>query len=838
MMSCRTSRFAGAVVGLLALQPVLSAAAAPVAGQRFELDGSTVPAAPDTEYFQMGSPAASRAPDGRELTINSRYLALNGTPWFPVMGEFHYSRFPEQFWEEEILKMKAGGVQVVATYVFWIHHEEVQGQFDWSGRRDLRRFVELCGRHGLYVWARIGPWAHGEVRNGGLPDWLLAQGPTRVNDAKYLEHVRVFYGEIGRQLRGQFWKDGGPVAGVQLENEYANRAPNGGAAHITTLKQLAVAAGFDVPVYTVTGWDNTVYPARTVTPVFGGYPDEPWSGSREELPPDRQGVYQFAPVGGNAGILQGVTTASGEVQLWRYPRFTAELGAGMQLTYHRRVVTAREDFPPIAITALGSGVTLLGYYMYHGGINPDGKLTTLQESQATAYPNDVPVKSYDFQAPLGEYGQPVPTYRKLKVVHQFIADFGSQLATMPRVMPNVVPAGMQDVTTLRVAARTDGRQGFVFVNNYIRHHPMPEQRDVQLSVKLADETILVPRQPVTVPSQTSFIWPVNLDLGGIRLRYATAQPFAKLSAPDAEYYIFASIQGIAPEFEFSAPAESVQSATGRIEQADGRVRVHALQPSTDVAVEIRGRDGRPVRLMLLSPAQAENTWKVLVGGRERIIFTEADAFAKQGTLHLRSRTAPAFSCAVLPDFAGAVTGSKGWKRDGREGAFARYRTAIPAKTFAVSLEKVRDASAVGPVKIGPPAEWRRTAVAQAPESDADFAAAGKWRLTVPPGIRDGVQNVFLVVRYAGDVARLSLGDRLIDDSFYNGTPWWIGVNQLGLSGGEQLELTLLPLRKDAPIYLPKEARPQFGDRDQIAEVQSVEAVPEYEVTLEEQGVGR
>ena len=47
----------------------------------------------------------------------------------------------------------------------------------------------------------------------------------------------------------------------------------------------------------------------------------------------------------------------------------------------------------------------MGYYMFHGGRNPDGKLTTLQESQATGYPNDLPVKSYDFNAPLGEFGQ-------------------------------------------------------------------------------------------------------------------------------------------------------------------------------------------------------------------------------------------------------------------------------------------------------------------------------------------------------------------------------------------------------------------------------------------------
>lgn len=91
------------------------------------------------------------APNGASIELNSRYLIRDGKPWLPVMGEIHYTRVPERDWEEEILKMKAGGVQIIATYVIWIHHEEVEGEFDWTGRRDLRHFVELCSKHGLLV---------------------------------------------------------------------------------------------------------------------------------------------------------------------------------------------------------------------------------------------------------------------------------------------------------------------------------------------------------------------------------------------------------------------------------------------------------------------------------------------------------------------------------------------------------------------------------------------------------------------------------------------------------------------------------------------------------------
>ena len=87
--------------------------------------------------------------------------------------------------------------------MIWIHHEEVKGQFDWTGQRDLRAFAQLCAKHGMYVVARIGPWDHGEVRNGGLPDWVLQQGPTRVNDPVYLACVRdVVRRRLARNSKG------------------------------------------------------------------------------------------------------------------------------------------------------------------------------------------------------------------------------------------------------------------------------------------------------------------------------------------------------------------------------------------------------------------------------------------------------------------------------------------------------------------------------------------------------------------------------------------------------------------------------------------------------------
>ena len=145
----------------------------------------------------------------------------------PVMGEFHFSRYPPQYWEDEILKMKAAGVNVIATYIFWIHHEEIEGEFDWTGQRDLRHFVELCSqtRHVCLCAPRsLGSRRKSQWWPAGLAAKKQPEN-VRTNDPDYLAHVARLYREIALQLRGLLWKDGGPVIGAQLENEYSLHGP-------------------------------------------------------------------------------------------------------------------------------------------------------------------------------------------------------------------------------------------------------------------------------------------------------------------------------------------------------------------------------------------------------------------------------------------------------------------------------------------------------------------------------------------------------------------------------------------------------------------------------------
>jgi beta-galactosidase len=757
------------------------------------------------------------APDGHVLSANQRYLTFDGQPWFPVMGEFHFARYPESDWEEEILKMKAGGVDIVSTYVFWIYHEEVEGKFDWSGRRDLRRFLALCAKHGMYVWLRVGPWAHGEVRNGGLPDWLLKAGVTRQDDPAYLRYVAKFYGQVGEQVHGQFWKDGGPIIGVQIENEYNLRGPGEGAQHMLTLLKLAKEAGLDAPFYTATGWDDADVPAQQFLPVFGGYADGFWKRSVAQAPPSPN--YFFTTIRGDENVADDLHSKRPDIdkRFAAFPFLTAEMGSGMEQSYHRRPLMSADDTAAMVLVKLGSGVTMYGYYMFHGGTNPDGKLTMLQESQATGYPNDVPAKSYDFQAPLGEFGQMRPVYGELKEFNFFLNDFGAVLAPTAAYFPQRTPKNLRDTQTARVSARVQSDRGFLFINNYERNYPLAEHKNFQVRLKTATREFLLPRHPVDIPSGVFTIWPVNLDLSGTDLEYATAQLMCRLPQPDT--YVFFSWPGVAPEFVFAQKdGETIEAPQAHIVHEGARVVVDQIHDGADVGIRIRHASGAVTQILVLPRAMAATLWKGRVAGQERLLTSTADIYFDADKIHLLTTDPAQLSFGIYPP---ASEVPEGFSADGAQGIFARFIERVDPVHVGAKVEKVREAGRRGQIAMG-------REVATVP-GEAAFADAAKWTIQVPPVAGRGVKRAFLRIVYQGDIARLYDHGKLIDDDFYKGTPWEIGLSAIATRDPcPTLQLSILPLPQNAPIYLPPGAEPAFSEGGQVAKLDGVTVVPEYE----------
>jgi beta-galactosidase len=799
------------------------------------IDASAPYSSPPPALYDGGT---SQSPSGDVIGVTTRYLTLDGKPWLPVMGEFHFSRYPRDQWEEEILKMKAAGVNIIASYVIWIHHEEIQGQFDWSGQRDLRAFAELCAKHHMLLLARIGPWDHGEVRNGGFPDWVLKQGATRENDPVYLASVRALYGQIGEQLKGLLWKDGGPVIGIQLENEYAKRGPGAGNEHILELKKIAIQSGLDVPLYVITGWDDAAVPERAVIPVYGGYPSAPWDASTKKLPPAEVYAFRF-----QSRIAANVNSAhdqdppgSAKVGRDSLPYLTAEMGGGNEDTYHRRPVIQPDDVAAIVPVMLGSGVNLYGTYMFQGGENPDGSLTTLQESQETGFPNDVPIKSYDFQAPLGEFGQERASFRKLKVLQYFLDDFGSDLAPMTAHAPDSLPRDPSDLSVPRSAVRSKGDSGFIFFNNYVRGAHMPERHAAQFQIRLPDSMLAVPRHPVDLPSGTYFIWPFNLHAAGVTLRYSTAQLFTRIENGGVTTLYFQAIPGIPAEFAFDpASVRSLHAANCATEHTANAIDVTAGKPGIDAQIELISSNGSTIRFVVLTQQEAEDAWKVRIAGSDHLLITGADFFADPHAtpvrLWLHSAGSPHFSFVITPPLASSLTASLPLTRAASGPNADRFSASAAPRNLNLEIRSLKAAGTVPPVKLGPIGPGRPQGVAEAPPA-GDLPQAAKWAIVTPRGAAAGLSELYLDLTYQGDLARFSAGDRLLTDNFFNGRPWTIGLKrflQPGAAG--TFELSILPLRSDAPVYFELPHPLSFAPNGEIGKLVNARLIPEYQLEI-------
>jgi hypothetical protein len=777
------------------------------------VDASGAVGAPLENTLKLGT---SVSPTAGRLGVNSRYLTKGGKPWIPVMGEYHYSRSPATQWEAELRKMKAAGIDVVATYVIWNHHEPQDGRFEWKDARDLRRFVQLAQRAGLSVVLRVGPWAHAEVRFGGVPDWVVNAMPTRRNDPQYLRHAGRFFDGIGKQVRGLMWKDGGPVIGIQLENEYNLGGEGEGADHILKLKELARAAGLDAPLYTVTGWDRALYPSGEVTPVFGGYPDEPWAASRTELAPKETYAFRFdTRVSGNLGAqTRGGNRGTAETDMDRTPFLGAEYGAGLPFMYRRRPVVSPDDIASMVPVQLGSGVNLLGYYMFHGGRNPMAS-PTLEESAASGGYNDVPAINYDFQAPLGPDGQQRPVLAWLRPFHLFLRDFGDRLAPMAVRRPDATPANPADLATPRYAVRSFGDSGFLFVNNHVRQYTMADQQQVRFAVKLPGQVLTLPSQPVDVPDGAYFIWPINFDMDGVRLAWATAQPLARLDAGALGVtYVFAATPGMPVELALPAGARIDAPGMTVSDTADQRL-VRVEHPGTGAMLTV-GHAGKQVRLLVLTPAQARSLSVGSIAGQRRLVLADAQVWFDGDTLQLRSADEPRFGFAVYPSLRKAPGGAA-W-RTRTDGVFQRFEASVAPVQADAAATLLRPAGNVRPVPVGGRAN---TAMMPYPEQ---FRPAAAWSVRTMAPAAPQVERYLLRADVVGDVARLFDGTRMLDDWFYSGYAWEYA---LPANGGGQLTLQLLPLRADAPIYLPKEARPDFNGQAQIAALRGLRVVPVY-----------
>ena len=348
---------------------------------------------------------------------------------------------------------------------------------------------------------------------------------------------------------------------------------------------------------------------------------------------------------------------------------------------------------------------------------------------------------------------------------------------------------------------------------------------MQFALQLPAGKFIIPEKPVTVPADNCFFWPFNFDLGGVNLIYATAQPICRVDDGSARTVFFAQTPGVSAEFVFD-DSSKVVAPGGKLDKQNGRISVLKVNPGTSAVIRVETKDGGKIQIVLLDDNSSLALWKGSWAGSERA-FLSRDALLFDGdALRVVANKPDYLNVEIFPAPAAVLLNSNKLASV-RDGVFTRFNLPVlRLKTFKAEVEEIKPA---GPLRKIPLSKGKNP-VALAPE-DADFSEAAVWQIRLPEN-PDFTHDPMLRFRYVGDVARVTLNGRLIQDDFYNGNYFDLGLHRFaGELGGAELRIAILPLRKGAPIYLAKEAWPSFGNAESKVELKQVEVINRCEARL-------
>ena len=182
--------------------------------------------------------------------VGKNIFLLNDEPTIIKAAELHYTRIPREYWAHRIAMCKALGMNAICMYIFWNIHEQEPGVFDFTGQNDIAEFCREAQKQGMEVIVRPGPYVCAEWEMGGLPWWLLKKEDVALRslDPYYMERVKIFMNEVGRQLAPLQITNGGNIIMVQVENEFGSYGTD--KPYIAAIRDIVKEAGFtDVPLF-------------------------------------------------------------------------------------------------------------------------------------------------------------------------------------------------------------------------------------------------------------------------------------------------------------------------------------------------------------------------------------------------------------------------------------------------------------------------------------------------------------------------------------------------------------------------------------------------------------
>ncbi|WP_151995815.1 beta-galactosidase [Buttiauxella massiliensis] len=757
----------------------------------------------DKNIFNINMSTHIDSNQEKKVNFTNYFMTIEDKPFYGISGEFHFSRYEHTQWEDEIIKIKMCGINIIPTYIIWNHHEEMKGVYNWNDNLNINKFISLCAKHDLYVIIRIGPFCHGEIRNGGFPDWLYGE-PCRVrsNDPDYLKLVDRLYGEIGQQVKGFFIKDGGPIIGVQLENEFGHSsAPweittgtsnewcttgEDGYEHIDELKRIALKHDINPAFYTGTGWGGSFARPDQVLPLWGGYAYWPWIfyGDVSEHPLTPEFIYRDF----HNNEIGSTYNFEPLYEPEQVPYACCEMAGGMTVFYNYRFQLPYKSIDAMSNIKIAGGCNLLGYYVFHGGSNPTGKLTPYLNETVT------PKISYDYQAAIGEFGQVRESYKRLKRLHYFLNTYSEEFCSMKTFLPeNSQSINPDDLETIRFAVRAKEDRGFLFINNFQDHIENINKDNFDINIDLRDGQLAL--KGLSLKKEENCILPFNFKMGSTTLRYATCQLITHIFQNGVNKYLFFTPDGMPGEYYFKRESIFTDAVTNNI--SDDLIAI-----SGSVPFKFHDLENNQFEIITLSENESENLWVFDFEGQKQVIITNAVVLAEKDKVRFESDSNVIDICTLIN---------------------------LPCTSIIQKLEQSGDKKTVGERVY-----YKLSKDAINIGIEKQFSNNGKHcRLSIDSNALQLIKDARLHIKYLGDIGYSFINNKLIHDNYHNGDDWVIGLKKHLLPLSEhEIFLKISPVREGKHVKTdsPMAARSESAVSE-IAEFVEIRVQPVYEFTL-------
>jgi len=355
----------------------------------------------------------------------SKTFLLNGQPFVVKAAEVHYPRIPQPYWEHRIKMCKALGMNTICIYVFWNIHEQREGQFDFTSNNDVAEFCRLAQKNGMYVIVRPGPYVCAEWEMGGLPWWLLKEKDIRLRerDSYFMERVKLFEQKVGEQLAPLTIQRGGPIIMVQVENEYGSYGED--KPYVSEIRDcLRSIYGSELALFQC-DWSSNFEK--------NGLDDLTWTMN----------------FGTGANIDQQFRRL-GELRP-DAPKMCSEFWSGWFDKWGARHETRPAKDMVAGIDEMLSKGISFSLYMTHGG-------TSFGHWAGANSPGFAPdVTSYDYDAPINEWGLATPKYWELRTMMAKYND-GRKLPAVPKAPMPIITVPKFQLTEFVPFLQADGKE--------------------------------------------------------------------------------------------------------------------------------------------------------------------------------------------------------------------------------------------------------------------------------------------------------------------------------------------------------------------------------------------